>query len=277
MTITIRPVTIIEECQILERLQAEIWQCDDLEVVPNHAVFTLAKEGNIVLLALDGEKPIGFAFGFLGLTDDHQLKYASHMVGVLPGYQNQGIGYRLKLAQREALLARDIRLMTWTFDPLQARNARFNLRKLGAVCNTYYPNLYGTMRDGLNQGLPSDRFRADWWLDTRRVTDRITGNFRATDSDIDYPVLNRATKLPTRLLAPPLKFSKSTAEFCLVEIPPDIDAIKAQDSELALAWRLGTRNIFKYTFAANYTVVDLIRRQDRTYYLLQKNWQLAQG
>ena len=124
MTITIRPVTTIAECRILERLQAEVWQCDDIEVVPDHAVFTLAKEGNVVLLALDDENPIGFAFGFLALTDDYQLKYASHMVGVLSVYQNQGVGYRLKLAQRESLLARDIRLMTWTFDPLQTRNAR---------------------------------------------------------------------------------------------------------------------------------------------------------
>ena len=268
MTISIRPVTTIEECQILERLQAEIWQCDDLKVVPDHAVFTLAKEGNIVLSALDDEQPIGFAFGFLSLTDDNQLKYASHMVGVLPAYQNQGIGYRLKLAQREALLARDIRLMTWTFDPLQARNARFNLRKLGAVCNTYYSNLYGTMRDGLNQGLPSDRFRVDWWLDTRRVTDRITGDFVDADPVAEHPVLNPAT----RLLAPPNKFSEPAGEFCLVEIPPDIDALKTQDSELALAWRLQTREIFENAFAANYTAVDLIRRHDLSYYLLQKNW-----
>jgi len=274
MTITIRPVTTIEECRTLERLQAEIWQCDDLEVVPGHAVFTLAKEGNIVLAALDDGQPIGFAFGFLSLTDDGQLKYASHMVGVLPAYQNQGIGYRLKLAQREALLAGDIRLMTWTFDPLQARNARFNLRKLGAVCNTYYSNLYGTMRDGLNQGLPSDRFRVDWWLDTRRVADRIAGDFVDADPAAEHPVLNPATRLPAGLLAPPNKFSEPTDELCLVEIPPDIDALKSQDSELAPAWRLQTREIFENAFAANYTAVDLIRRNDRSYYLLQNFLQL---
>jgi len=276
MTITIRSVTTIAECRILERLQAEVWQCNDIEVVPDHAVFTLAKEGNVVLLALDGEKPVGFAFGFLALTDKRQLKYASHMVGVLLAYQNQGVGYRLKLAQREALLARGIRLMTWTFDPLQTRNARFNLRKLGAVCHTYYSNLYGTMRDGLNQGLPSDRFRADWWLDTPRVTARIGGRFVQTEKFETCPVLNPATRLSTGLLVPPDKFSGPAAEFCLVEVPPDIDVLKVEEPELALAWRLQTREIFTNTFAANYMAVDLTRRQDRTFYLLQKNWQLAE-
>lgn len=277
MGITIQPVTTIEACRILERLQAEVWQCDDLKVVPDHAVFTLAKEGNIVLLALDDQQPIGFAFGFLGLTENHQLKYASHMVGLLPAYQNQGIGYRLKLAQREALLARDIRLMTWTFDPLQSRNARFNLRKLGAVCNTYYPNLYGIMDDGLNQGLPSDRFRADWWMDSRRVVERISGEFAGNDPAIQYPVLNPATELTTGLFAPPDKFSEPIDEFCLVEVPPDIDALKSRDAELASAWRFQTCEIFKSAFAANYTAVDLIRQGERACYLLQKNWQLAEG
>jgi predicted GNAT superfamily acetyltransferase len=167
--------------------------------------------------------------------------------------------------------------MTWTFDPLQTRNARFNLRKLGAVCNTYYPNLYGTMRDGLNQGLPSDRFRADWWMDTHRVANRINGDFAPEDQVINYPVLNPAVALPAGLLAPPDKFSEPIDDVCLVEVPPEIDILKAQDSELALVWRFQTRELFETAFAANFIATDLIRRNDRTYYLFQKNWQVAKG
>ena len=133
MTISIRPVTTIEECQTLERLQAEIWQCDDLEVVPGHVVFTLAKEGNIVLAALDDEQLIGFAFGFLSLTDDGQLKYASHMVGMLPAYQNQGIGsYVIKkilsVTDKEGW---PVRLVYWDFNPAGHLYARVGFKVIG--------------------------------------------------------------------------------------------------------------------------------------------------
>jgi predicted GNAT superfamily acetyltransferase len=275
MAITINPVTTIEACRVLEQLQVDIWKCCELDVVPDHALFTLAKEGNIVLLARDGEQPVGFAFGFLGFEDDGRLKYASHMVGVLPAYQNQGVGYQLKLAQREALLARNIGLMTWTFDPLQTRNARFNLYKLGAVCNTYHRNLYGDMRDGLNQGLPSDRFRADWWMRSRRVVERITGQSVKTNLVAEYPVLNPATVSQTGLLVPCGSVFDPADEFCWVQIPPDINMLKAQDNALALAWRMQTRHLFEQAFARNYTAVDLVRRGDNCYYLLQKNWQLV--
>ena len=277
MTVSIQPVTTIEECRILERLQAKVWQSNDLEVVPDHVLFTLAKEGNMVLLARSGAQPVGFAFGFLALADSGQLKYASHMVGVLPAYQNQGVGYQLKLAQRELLLARGIRLMTWTFDPLLTRNARFNLRKLGAICQTYYRNLYGDMRDGLNQGLPSDRFRADWWLDAVRVVDLLHGRFEPMTPAVDYPVLNHATVAANGLLSPSDTIFDPSGEFCRVEIPPDIDTLKAQNSQLAVAWRLQARHIFENAFAAHYTIVDFIRVDERCYYLLQKNSSLPQG
>ena len=272
MTISIHPVTTIEECRTIERLQAEIWGADDIEVAPNHVLLTLAKEGSIVLLARDeDEKPIGFAFGFLGFTADNRPKFASHIAGVLPAYQNRGIGYQLKLAQREAALARNLDLITWTFDPLQGRNARLNLRKLGAVCNTYLRNLYGDMRDGLNQGLPSDRFRVDWWIATDYVADRIAGRFvEQSLPPSECPILNSATTLDNGLLAPAETFVYPEAPSCLVEIPVDVNCLKSETPELALKWRLQTREIFEMAFATGYTAIDLLRREGRDYYLLQK-------
>jgi predicted GNAT superfamily acetyltransferase len=272
MTISIHPMTTIEECRIIERLQAEIWGSDDIEVTPDHVLLTLAKEGSIVLLAMDeDEKPIGFAFGFLGFTADNRLKFASHVVGVLPPYQNQGIGYQLKLAQREAALARNLDLITWTFDPLQGRNARFNLRKLGVVCNTYLRNLYGDMRDSLNQGLPSDRFRVDWWIATDHVADRIVGHFVEQPlPSSECPILNPATTLDNSLLAPADIFDYPEYPSCLVEIPADIDRLKSEAPDLALKWRWQTREIFETAFATGYTAIDLLRCEGRNYYLLQK-------
>src|SRR6185295_1804207 len=174
MSIVIRAATTIQDCQIIERLQAEIWGTTEQDVTPSHLLIIIAKEGGIVLLALDRDQPIGFSFGLLALTAQNRLILASHMTGVLPGYQSSSVGYQLKLAQREAALARRLDLITWTFDPLQGRNAYLNLNKLGAVCNTYLRHLYGDMPDALNRGLPSDRFHVDWWLASAHVIQRVT-------------------------------------------------------------------------------------------------------
>ena len=182
MPIEIRSAQTIEDCCFIEELQRQIWGDED-GVVPFHLLLTIAKEGGVVLLALAQNQPVGFAFGFPALTKKGQLKIASHQAGVLPSWQDQGLGYKIKLAQRNAALELGIKLMTWTFDPLQSRNARFNLRKLGAVGNVYTPNLYGEMTDALNQGLPSDRFTVAWWLESPHVLRRLAGQAAAAAGD----------------------------------------------------------------------------------------------
>jgi predicted GNAT superfamily acetyltransferase len=275
MTISIRPVTTIEQVRTIVRLEIEIWGSTDLEAISDHLLLAIAKEGGVVLLAHDeAGAPVGFGYGFLSLTEDNRLKIASHQVGVLPAYQDRGLGFQIKLAQRSATLARNIDLITWTFDPLQGRNARFNLRKLGAVCNTYLPNLYGDMQDELNQGLPTDRFRADWWIATAHVVNRITG--RSTEQWLpaaECPVLNPATILKNGLSAPADTFDMPAGDSCLVEIPAHIQQLKVTAPDLALKWRLQTRRIFEFAFTQGYTAIDLLRREGRHYYLLQKNWQ----
>lgn len=275
MAISIFPVTKVEECRLIEQLQLEIWGGDGLEVTPDHLLLTMAKEGGVVLLATtDSGQPVGFGYGFLAMTEAGRLKLASHQVGVLPAYQNTGLGLKLKLAQREIALARQLDLITWTFDPLQSRNARLNLRKLGAVSQTYLCNLYGDMRDELNQGLPTDRFRVDWWLTSTHVVDRLAGRSpELWHSSSECPLLNPATILDNGLAAPADIFDWPTREFCLVEIPADLAQLKTQAPELALKWRWQTRQLFESAFASGYTAVDLLRREERSYYLLQKDWQ----
>lgn len=274
MTISIRSVTTIEDCQAIERLQAEIWGAAAIDATPSHLLLIIAKEGGLVLLAADDNKPIGFSFGLLGLSETQHLKLSSHMTGVLPAYQSQGVGYQLKLAQREAALARNFELITWTFDPLQGRNAHLNLSKLGAVCKTYLRHLYGDMPDTLNRGLPSDRFRVDWWIASEYVAQRIAGQApKSPSSFASYPLINPTTILKNRFPAPPATFNLPDAPFCRVEVPPDLPALKANAADLALQWRLHTRQIFEACFAAGYTAIDLQRLEDRNYYLLQKDWQ----
>ncbi len=274
MTISIHAVTTIEECQAIERLQAKVWGCADIEVTPSHFMLIIAKEGGIVLLAVDeAGQPVGFSYSVFALTEDNRLKLASHQTGVLPVYQNSGLGYHLKLAQREAALACHLDLITWTFDPLQGRNAYLNLHKLGAVCNTYLRHLYGDMPDALNRGLPSDRFQVEWWITSEHVEQRLTyPQAEPALQASQWPIVN-STSLKNGFLTPPDTFGLPDTSLCLVEVPPDLPSLKARAPDLALAWRLHTRKVFERCFANNYTAVDFVRGQDRNYYLLQKEWQ----
>ena len=152
------------------------------------------------------KKMIGFSIGFIGLTADGQMKFCSEQLGVLPAYQSQNIGYRLKMAQREIMLARQIDHITWTFDPLETKNGNLNLHKLGCRCRTYLLNVYGAGQ-GINAGLPTDRFLVDWWLKDPDVSSRLSGNYSLTLAELrqgGVPVLNegmtdivkRAANLP---------------------------------------------------------------------------------
>ena len=178
MAIVYRRIETIDEYRAIEDLQAQVWGSDARDVVPLHLLLTANKNGGLALGAFDPDLTppddlIGFVFGFVGLTAAGQVKHCSHMLGVLPQYRDRGIGEELKRRQRDFVLAQGITLMTWTFDPLQSRNARLNLRKLGAICRTYARNLYGTMSDRLNAGIPSDRFEVEWFLASRHVEARL--------------------------------------------------------------------------------------------------------
>jgi predicted GNAT superfamily acetyltransferase len=241
-------------------------------------LLTFAKEGGVVLLMLDDGAPVGFAFGFPALSSDGQVKLASHQAGVLPQYRAQGWGQRLKLAQREAALAQGFTLMTWTYDPLQGLNARLNLHKLGAVCRTYLPNLYGDMDDILNKGLPSDRFKVDWWLASDHVAERSAGQFADAAGLLDStPLLNPSQPGPDDLRLPPDAVTPAAASPAyLVETPDNLARLKQAQPEAALAWRLQTRQLFTHLFEAGYTATDLLRSPDRrNFYLLQQGWSPA--
>src|SRR5215471_13620977 len=186
MAIEIRPVKTEDEYHAVEQLQREIWGMQDVEIVAFETLMTTHKNGGVMLGAFDvvegEERMVGFVFGFVGLTSDGRVKHCSHIAGALPSYRDRGVGYALKLKQRGIVLAQGIDLITWTFDPLESRNARFNFHKLGATCNIYLRNLYGAMRDKLNAGLPSDRFQVDWRIASPRVEARLRGKEGASSA-----------------------------------------------------------------------------------------------
>lgn len=268
MALTIYPVTTIKDCREIERLQLEIWQCDPIEALPDNLLLTIAKSGGIVLAAKEADRMVGFAVSFQGQTATGRRKHASHMAGVVPGLECRGIGALLKLAQREASLAQGITLMTWTYDPLISRNANFNLRKLGATSRTYYPNLYGVMRDGLNEGLPSDRLEVEWELDSAPVLARIAGTLPPVALE-PSGVLNPAPAGPAPFSLPAEAVGSPAAPRHFIRIPAQIEAIKAADASLARAWRSQTRELFETAFAAGYVAVDFLRVGNESYYVIE--------
>src|SRR5580700_11640235 len=154
-------------------LQQRIWGYTPIETVPDQIFIVAKKTGGQVMTAYHGDTPVGFTLAFAAMREG--LGYLhSHMVGVVEEYQNRGVGRLLKLAQREDALRRGIRLIEWTFDPLQLKNAHFNIERLGAIVRRYIPNLYGRTSSPLHAGLPTDRLVAEWWVRSSRVEEAVT-------------------------------------------------------------------------------------------------------
>jgi predicted GNAT superfamily acetyltransferase len=155
--IVVRAATDSSEFGVCVGLQRAIWGYAEIDTVPDQMFVVAKKTGGQVLLAFDGDTAVGFALAFVALKNSGAYLH-SHMVGVLAEYRDRGVGRLLKLAQREDALAREIELIEWTFDPLQLKNARFNIARLGAIVRHYLPNLYGRTTSPLQDCRPTD-----WW------------------------------------------------------------------------------------------------------------------
>jgi predicted GNAT superfamily acetyltransferase len=286
MAIEIRAIEAVSELRTLEELQRVIWDMDDIDVIPGRTMHAMAYNGGVLLGAYDGERLVGFVFGVLGtvqgLTDRvdqvaaARLQLYSTIMGVLPDYQQQGIGYRLKLAQREFAIRFGIRLITWTYDPLESRNAWLNIGRLGAVCHKYLLNFHGD-QGGINAGLNTDRFYVEWWVTGNRAQSRVVRRRRPLSYDQLIAgralLINEASFNEAGLLAPAATFVESDRNLNLVEIPSDIQQIKREDLALARQWRAHTSTLFQHYFDNDFIVTDFARREDeegreRSYYVL---------
>ncbi len=281
---SIAPLRTLQEYEACEALQALIWQADPVEVVPAHVLITAQRHGGLVLGAFDSAGTmVGCLFGFAGVTAaDNPLtasvrwQHCSHFVGVHPQWRGRGIAYRLKLAQRAWALEQGFELVTWTFDPLEAANGVLNLGKLGALCRCYLRDLYGEMAEGINVGLPTDRYEVAWWVGSERVGERVAGwqgPALAGLLEEGALVLNPASPRSDGLLEPGA-LRAPEGERLLLEIPARIQALKAVSMELALAWRLSVRAASEAAFQAGYVACDVVREGvdglPRVYYLLRR-------
>ena len=265
-----------EEMTLVEELQRAVWPGSETDIVPAHVFLAATHNGGFVIGAFHEDQLIGFVFGFPGLEftpDGPRPKHCSHMMGILPGKQDSGVGFALKRAQWQMVRKQGIDHITWTYDPLLSRNARLNIAKLGAVCNTYRRSEYGDMRDGLNAGLPSDRFQVDWWVNTPRVKRRL-GNRPRKSLKLDDFTKAELQPLYTPLidasglLQPPEHFSPLEGHLLLAEIPSDFNALKSEAFPLARDWRFFSREIFETAFNAGYIITDFIYEHGQSFYVL---------
>jgi predicted GNAT superfamily acetyltransferase len=277
--LTIRVLETAAEMEQLESLQRQVWPGSETDILPIHLLVTLAHNGGLVLGAYEDKKMVGLLVGFVGLDntpDGPRPKHCSHELGVLPEARNAGIGFALKRAQWQWVRKQGLDRITWTYDPLLSRNAHLNIARLGAVCNTYLREVYGEMRDGLNLGLPSDRFQVDWWVYTKRVEGCLGDHPRPTLTLADLAAANAQSLYQVNatgtFIRPPEGFSAPESVLLLAEIPTDFLQLKADDFELARAWRLFSREMFETCFAAGYLVTDFIYdtsgSRPRSFYVL---------
>jgi len=187
--ILVRSCRGFDEFEMCVQLQIETWGYDDTDVIPRKAFLVYQKIGGQVIGAFDTDLPgassegdpgslVGFAMSLPGVKTcgkDPQAYLHSHMLAVKEAYRNRGLGAQLKLEQRREALSRGIRLMEWTFDPLEIKNAHLNIHKLGAVVRRYYIDFYGVSSSRLQAGLPTDRLVAEWYLDSVHVSRVLEG------------------------------------------------------------------------------------------------------
>lgn len=256
-SITIRQITTIAEMHKVEDLQRVVWQIPDIEVVPNSQLAAAVKAGGVLLGAFDEEKMVGFAYGFVSF-ERGQMAHHSHMLAVLPEYRNYKLGEKLKRAQAEFVLQQGIKLMSWTFDPLQSLNAYFNFNKLGVVSDTYYVDFYGDDAPSFLHRNSTDRLWVFWHLKGEK-----------NESEIDLENVLRLVKLGENEL--PQTFALIEEEHLAIEIPTDINRLQAENPELAVEWRKATRKAFIEAFGKGYIATGFYRiSQNCGVYLLKR-------
>ena len=278
-SIVIRDLESFADLEQAKAVEKEVWELDDLDVTPLTLMVAIKEAGRIWIGAFDGPKLAGFAFGFLGTEHGHLILH-SHMLAVREPYRDFDLGKKLKLAQRERALAMriqsiQIQEMTWTFDPLQSKNAHLNFGKLGVVSDVYRVDFYGPETSSVLHQNGTDRLWVRWPLASRRVRDRLQGK------DYRPEVLDAFSRLQPLVQfngdGRPLRNDLATAlarQRIAIQVPSDIGAVERKDPSLAGEWREATRWAFTEALKAGFFVAEFCRtvrgQQGPGNYLLEK-------
>lgn len=238
-TLEIHQLSKLNEFSDAVRLQREIWGFKDVDLLPLRLFVVASKIGGQALGAFHDGKMVAFCLCIPGLKPGGKYYLHSHMLGVLPEYRNSGVGRKLKLKQREYALASGIDLIEWTFDPLEIKNAFFNIERLGAIVRRYVHNQYGTTTSHLHGGLPTDRLIAEWWIRTKRVEAICNGR----------------------------EFARSDAAV-KISIPAEIGELRHHDPPRARSIQEGIGKEFDRQFQAGLAVIGFEKSREAGTYLL---------
>jgi predicted GNAT superfamily acetyltransferase len=236
--IVIRKCHTLEEFHACVGLQREVWGEADLEIEPVTMFVVASLTGGQVLGAFEGHKMVGYTLAVAGVRQGVVYLH-SHQTAVTATHRNRGVGRMLKLYQRDEALGRGIRLVEWTFDPLELKNAHFNLNRLGAICRRYIPNLYGVTTSPLHRGMETDRLVAEWWLDSPRVIAAIQD---LTPSEPNAPAT--------------------------IELPPELEQWEQRDAQRVQAVQKRVREEFTKWFSREYAAIGVRAVQAGQAYLL---------
>ncbi|NRG48364.1 GNAT family N-acetyltransferase [Bacillus sp. CRN 9] len=260
----VKSLTTIEDMKVVQKLEAEVWE---MEPIPIHQTITAVKNGGIMLGAFYNGELVGFSYGFPGF-DRGKSFLCSHMLGIHKNHRDKGIGALLKEAQKEEAIRLGYELIRWTFDPLQSRNGYLNLSKLKGICNDYAVNCYGEMEDGINKGLPSDRFNIEWWIRSQHVNDNLHNYsepvrpFRWELTEEGFPILTNIDGDMRNIV--------DSDDVVSIPIPLQFNELKVANPALALQWRKNTRAIFQTFFSKGYTAFSMTKENEIIYMNLIK-------
>lgn len=256
MGIEIREITTLEELYQIQKIEEIVWQDTP---IPIHQTLTAFRNGGVLIGAFLEGNMIGFQYSFPGF-DGQEVYLVSHELGILPAYRKFGLGEKIKRKQREIAADKGYDKMIWTYDPLESVNAYLNLHKLGGIATAYKENYYGTMDDGLNKGLASDRLVMEW-------------NFQKDKEPFDGTIDSSQLLLEMGQEMEPRRTDvefDGDSEQWFVAIPANIQDMKATNLERAIRWRKSTRELFQLLFSNGYTAKDFIRDEHVSYYYFEK-------
>ncbi|MFI5457792.1 MAG: hypothetical protein ACHRXM_20320 [Isosphaerales bacterium] len=274
--ITIRRAETAADYRACQDAQRHAWGIDeDGYVIPVATMVGANLHGGLVLGAfLPSGEAVATSFAFLGKIEGRLCLY-SQLTGVVPSYQSRGLGYQIKLLQREIARAAGIDLIAWAFDPLQARNAHFNLARLGATSGRYVANMYGERADRLNAGVPTDRLIAEWSTTAAPPAVISSASAASLPRLIETEVgagegPGGGTLVPLAVRAP----GSLDGPRLLLEIPTDISGLRLEQPALAERWRMAVGHAFRLAFEGSYRAVQFIRDDAsghrRGFYLLER-------
>jgi predicted GNAT superfamily acetyltransferase len=260
-----------DSCVLLQRA---VWGLSDLEITSAIQLIATTHAGGLLHLAEAADsQPVGFAYAFAAIRGGTPHLH-SDMLAVLPEYQQRGVGLRLKWAQREDTLMGGLSLITWTYDPLQARNAHLNLRRLGGEAVELLENFYGITTSSLHHGLPTDRLLVRWKLDSDRVNRLAAeGPGPPTVSMPQAPRINDVRWQAGWPVSSEPRLDMDDPEL-LLEIPPEWDVICQKSPWVAGDWQVKIRRAFQAYFGRGYIAADFAPAEEagrrRPFYVLRK-------